>query len=253
MYLAYVDESGDDGPRGSLTYVLACVMVESSAWPAAFDGLIGFRRWVRDRFSIPVRAEIKANYLQRNGGPLRRHPLSEVARFGVYRSHMRIQAKLGLTTFAVVIDKAEAFKKYPGSRVPSDIAWEYVLQRLERRSSNERTEVLVQHDEGDATTVRKRVRKARRAGSAGSYFGTGQLRRPFLRLLDDAVPRSSTHSYFIQLADLNAYAAFRRLNPGPARPVQIVPQGMWDELGDARFRPVRRFYRGGPVGIVLGP
>lgn len=253
MYIAYVDESGDDGDSGSHTYTLGCVMVDTAGWADTFDQMIGFRRWIRDSFGLPVRAEIKANYLLRNGGPLRRRPLSERARFSLYRSCMRIQAKLDLDAFAVVIDKAKARRKFSGARAGSDIAWEYLLQRLERRASKERTEILLVHDEGDPLNVRKRARKARRAGSAGSAFGTGLLNRPFRRLLDDPIPRHSDQSYFLQLADLNAYAAFRRLHPPPARPVQVVPQGMWDELGSARFRPVRSLVRGGPAGIVPGP
>ena len=200
-----------------------------------------------------MRAEIKANYLLRNGGPLRRSPLSEQARFKLYRAHMRIQQKLGLDAFAVVIDKQEALKKFGGARATSDIAWEYLLQRLERRSTKEETEILIVHDEGDALAVRKRVRKARRAGTAGSHFGTGTLDVPFTRLLDDPVARDSRQSYFLQLADLNAYAAFRALYPPPPRPRQIVPEDMWDELGSARFSKVRSLSHGDPPGIVPGP
>lgn len=254
--LAYVDESGDDGrERGSHTYALSCVMVDASAWTSTFDQLIAYRRWIRDRFGIPVRAEIKANYLLRNGGPLRDKPLGERARFALYRSLLRLQPKLGLNVFAVVVDRKKAREKFSGSRPASDIAWEYLLQRLERRAtkSNPKLEIMVIHDEGDEATVRKRARKARRAGTAGSAFGTGLLKRPFTRLIDDPIPRSSHQSYFLQLADLDAYAAFRRLYAPPSRPVQIVPQTMWDELGSARFRPVRSLYRGGPAGIVPGP
>jgi hypothetical protein len=99
--------------------------------------------------------------------------------------------------------------------------------------------------------VRKLARKARRAGTAGSMFGSGMLRVPFARLVDDPVPRSSAHSYFVQLADLAAYAAFRRLYPPPPRLVPIVPQTMWDELGDARYTPVT--YSADPPGIVHWP
>lgn len=230
-------------------------MVDASVWTATFDELISYRRWVRDRFGIPVRAEIKANFLLRNGGPFRHNPLSERARYALYRSLLRLQPKLGLDAFAVVIDKEKASRKFSEARAASDVAWEYLLQRLERRAtkSSPKLDVMVIHDEGDETSVRKRARKARRAGTAGSAFGTGMLKRPFTRLIDDPVPRSSHQSYFLQLADLNAYAAFRRLYPPPDRPVQIVPQTMWDELGSARFRPVRSLYRGGPVGIVPGP
>jgi hypothetical protein len=77
---------------------------------------------------------------------------------------------------------------------------------------------------------------------------------PFGNLLDDPVPRDSRQSYFLQLADLNAYAAFRRKYPPPPRPVQIVPHLMWDELGAARYTAVRNTRRfGGPEAIVPGP
>lgn len=254
MYLAYVDESGDDGREGSQTYALGCVMVDGSAWAETFDRLIAFRRFVRDAFGLRIRDEIKANYLLRNAGPFRdlTNQLSEVARFKLYRSCMRIQPKLNLSTFSVVIDKMRANER-SGTRPASDIGWEYLLQRLERRASHENTEILLVHDEGDTLTIRKRARKARRAGSAGSAFGTGLLSVPFLRMLDDPVPRRSHESYFLQLADLNAYAAFRRLYPPPRRPVQIVPQNMWEELGPARFRPVRAARHGDPPAIVPGP
>jgi hypothetical protein len=165
---------------------------------------------------------------------------------------MRIQAKLGLRTFAIVIDKEEAIEKFGGDRPVSDIAWEYLFQRLER--SFRSTEVLVIHDEGDEDTIRKRARKARRIGTAGSALGTGVLDVPFRNLLDDATHRDSRQSYFVQLADLAAYAAFRRVYPPPERDVPVVPQTMWDELGSARFSAVRNTAKyPGPEAIVPGP
>lgn len=248
MIIAYVDESGDPGATGSRTYALGCVMVDHSIWLNRFDRLIGYRRHVRKLFGLPVRAELKANYLLRNGGPhLSQNPLSEPARHALYRQTMRLQNKLDLKCFAVVIDKAEAANRDPGRPV-QDIAWEWLLQRLERRSHYESDHVLLVHDEGDQATVRKLARKTRRIGTAGSAFGTGVLSVPFERLIDDPVPRDSKQSYFLQLADLCAYAAFRRLNPPPLRAQQIVPQGMWDELGDARFTAVTRGAK--PLAIV---
>lgn len=252
MYIAYVDESGDDGAKGSKSYALGCVMVEGGAWQDSFDGMIAFRRWIRASFGIPMRAELKANYLLRNGGPwLSEHPLPTGMRHAIYRAHMRVQPKLSMTAFAVVIDKPKAISKFGAARATSDIAWEYLLQRLERRATKEDTQILLIHDDGDALTIRKRARKARRAGTAGSAFGTSRVSVPFTRLLDDPVPRDSQQSYFLQLADFNAYAAFRRIYIPPARSVQIVPQGMWDELGVARFKPVRPTATA--VGIVPGP
>jgi hypothetical protein len=251
VYLLYVDESGNIGNPGSHTYTLACVFLEASAWPGTFDELIDFRRFLRAKIGLPVRAEIKENHILRNGGAFRSLGLSEKARYGLYRSCLRVQPKLGLQTFAIVIHKKRLWARDPGLS-PREVAWEYLLQRVERLTTKSATAGMVMHDEGEGAVVRKLARKARRAGSAGSAFGTGSLRRPATLLVDDPVSRNSAQSYFVQLADLNAYAAFRRVVPPPARPVQIVPENMWDELGDARFPEANRLV-GGVPGLVAWP
>jgi Protein of unknown function (DUF3800) len=244
MHFAYIDESGDSGAGGSRTYSLACVLVDAETWPDRFDRLIDFRRHLRTLFGLPVRAELKANHLLRNSGAFRSLGLSESARYAIYRQAMRLHPKLGFKTFAILVNKAS----HP-DRTSDDLAWEYLLQRLERFATYGDELILVIHDEGNSLAIRKLARKARRAGGAGSMFGTGVLRRPFGRLLDDPIPRESAQSYFLQLADLAAYAAYRRHYPPPVRAVPIVPQAMWDELGAARYGPVN-MYSGGPPGIV---
>jgi hypothetical protein len=253
MFFAYVDDSGNVGalPGGTTTFSLGCVMFEAARWPAVFDETIAFRRFLRSRFKIPVRAEIKANFLLHNKGPFRDLALSESARFAVYRGCLRLQHKLAFKVFGVVIRK-DILVARQSQLDPREVAWEYLFQRLERFTTLGSTQVLVMHDEGEAHLVRRLQRKARRAGSAGSMFGTGSLSRPAKLILDDPVPRTSREAYFVQLADLDAYAAFRRLYPPPPRPVHVVPTTMWDELGDARFADVNKL-SGGPPGIVGWP
>lgn len=63
MYLAYADDSGDSGYENSQTkfLVLACFIIHESEWQTTLDKLIGWRRKLRDEYSIPVRSELKAN------------------------------------------------------------------------------------------------------------------------------------------------------------------------------------------------
>lgn len=254
MYFAYVDESGNSGPLpgGTLSYTLGCVLIEARSWPAMFDDLIAFRRFLKVTFGIPVRAEIKANYLLRNGGPhFSKHPLSEAARFRVYRGLMQLPQKLGAFVFGVVVKK-DALQRRGIMTDPREIAWDWMLQRLERTSTKSTTPLLLIHDEGDTAFIRGAARKARRAGTAGSAFGTGLLQTPARYIVDDPVPRQSHQSYFIQLADLAAYAAFRCVYPPGARIAKVVPQTMWNELGPAKYLPVSSF-AGGPDGLVVGP
>jgi len=103
VLIAYVDESGNLG--NSLTYTLGCILVEADVWPETFNDLIDFRRFLRARFDLPVRAEMKANYLLRNEGPFKALALSERKRRIIYRQTMRLHSKIGLRTFAVVIRK----------------------------------------------------------------------------------------------------------------------------------------------------
>jgi hypothetical protein len=252
MYLAYVDDSGDDGPHGSRTYTLGCLLVSAESWPTVFDDLISFRRQMKAIFGIPVNAEIKANYLIRNKGAFKALALSERSRKRIYQLAMRQQNNLGTKTFAIVIDK-EKLAARDNPRPPREVAWEYLLQRLERLSTKSgNTPVMVIHDEGEALTIRKLTRRARRIGTAGSAFGTGSLKRPATYLIDDPVPRDSKHSFFIQLADLNAYAAFRDTFPPPTRVVPIVPQSTWNEIGNGRFYPANSL-AGGTPGVVVWP
>lgn len=249
--IAYVDESGDPGLTGSRTYVLACVFLDLDHWPEAFDRMISFRRWLRVRFGIPIRAEIKANYLLRNAGPFRTLGLSERARKAIYRQHLRLHGKIGLNTFAVLIRKPELEIKLPGAN-PRDTAWDYMLQRLERLTTKSNQTLVLTHDEGENAIIRRLARKARRAGTAGSAFGTGQLTVPFRLLADDPVPKQSVQSYFLQMADLAAFAAYRHLYASP-HPKPMVAASFWDQIGEAAlFTPVNSV-RGGPTAIVAWP
>lgn len=247
MLLAYVDESGDRGYSGSLTYTLGCVMLDDTAWPDAFDALIAFRRFIKAQFGINVRAEIKANSLVRGTGVCA--GLGDGQRQRIYRQHMRLANKLGLRCFAVVIHKGKVMKQ---TLDPRDIAWEFLLQRVERESKDRGVPAVIIHDEGETLAVRKLARKARRAGRAGSRFGTGTLAVPFRTLIDDPVPRNSNQSYFVQMADLCAYAAFRRLYPPPAKRASVCPQNTWEELGAAIHTQANQLARGTASGGVPG-
>lgn len=234
MYLAYVDESGNIGLPGSRTFTLACLFLAGDNWPDAFDQMIDLRRSLHRRYRLPVRAEVKANYLLRGKGPLWKLRLTEVERYEIYRSMMNVQVSLGLQTYAIVINKQELAQRGRDENA-REVAWEFLLQRLERLTTTTHTPAMIIHDEGEGAAIRKIARKARRVGSAGSAFGTGHLDRPVRLLVDDPVSRDSRQSYFIQLADLSAYAAFRMIHPPPQRHTQIVPQGMWAELGGAIY------------------
>lgn len=251
--MAYVDETGDVGAPSragaSSCYALGCVLINLDDWPTAFDRLIEFRRRLRSVLNIPMRAELKANYLIRNSGPLRALDLSPSQRQYAYRLHMRLLSQLPARAFAVVTDKAKA--RVSGNSC-FDMTWEMLLQRFERTCHYENTTLMITHDEGNNDAVRRIVRKARRHLTAGTMYGGGNLRFKAEKFLDDPIPRSSQHSYFVQLADLVAYAGWRSYM-APSRSVAaVVPKSMWSHLGPAVHSDVNRSRLNGSVpGVVL--
>jgi hypothetical protein len=250
VLLAYVDESGNTGPvngGGSLTYTLGCVLVEAEQWPTAFEELLQLRRRLRTKFGLPMRAEVKANALLRGTGPFKKLALAPAERRLIYRAHLTILASLPARAFAVVVDK-----RGWNPKDYFDLAWEGLLQRLERTSSHEQTTFMVLHDEGENAAVRAWVRRSRRHLTAGSAFGgPAVLRNPARMLVDDPVPRKSHHSYMVQLADLVAYAAFRSVIAPGANVAQVCPSPMWLAVGSATHVAVSSVRPRAAPGIVL--
>jgi hypothetical protein len=236
VYLAYVDESGDPGERGTYAFSLGCVLMRDDRWLGVLDEMVAYRRWLRDRFGVPVRAELKANKVIRGKGELQPLMLPDTVRRRIFRTQLSIQSRLPVRTFAVVIDKPSHYARVAGDGSPERRAWEYLLQRLERLSYYEDVGVMLVHDQGSDALIRALARKWRRFGSAGSRFGTGPLLRPFRHLVDDPVPRDSSQSYMLQLADFAAYAAFRKVYPPTGRTylTRVASADAWDLIGPAR-------------------
>lgn len=153
VHFAYVDESGDStGP--SRTFALGCVLVPGEVWPDTFDKLIAYRRWLRQRFGVPVRAELRASNIIANTGDFERLALPEGMRHDIYRQTMRLHAKLGLSTFAVVVRKRELAAHHQELNA-RDVAWDYLFQRLQNATvlpPVAASTILLAHDEGEAVT-----------------------------------------------------------------------------------------------------
>lgn len=247
MFFAYFDESGDTGFTNSPTdtFSLSALLVNDKDWLSALDQTISFRRYLRDQFHISPRAELKASWLVHNKGDINPAGLTYPARMAAYRAAMRFQRKAKVfRAFTIVIVKSRIAKKPTDVR---DTAWHYAIQRLERFGTAAKDNIHVIPDEGHGDFIKKKIRVMRRFHYAPSAFGEGSLERKAENIVEDSSDRRSSESFFIQLADLNAYAAFRKVFPGKS-----FGEDIWDELGDARVAEVN-YLRGGPPGIVVWP
>jgi hypothetical protein len=247
MYFAYFDETGDTGMDRSPTSVFAlnCILLHDSKWLSALDQTIAFRRFLNINFHISPRSELKANWLIHNKGDIKASGLSYIARMAAYKAAMRFQRKCQLLqTFTILLDKSRMKNRESDVR---NIAWEYAIQRLERFGTANKDNIHVLPDEGHGEFIRKKIRAMRRFNLVPSAFDDSSLDRKAQNIVEDSSDRRSHESYFIQFADLNAYAAFRRVFPGKNFGVDI-----YEELGGARLNAVNSL-SGGPPGIVVWP
>jgi hypothetical protein len=249
VYLVYMDDSGDPGVHpGSPTetYTIACVFVRDTDWVPLFEDLIRFRRYLRANFGLRMRQEIKANQLVQGTGPWLTLGFGDRARKRVYRSFMRLQGSTGtVKTFAVVIDKSQC----ASADDVREKAWRHALERVEAFARHNKTTLMLIPDSGEYDRFRKLARKMRRFSQVGAMVGGGTLSRPLATfLIDDPVERDSAQSYFVQLADLNAYAAYRKERPDP-----LFPPNMWEQLGPAILIEANQYHLTEHPGIVRGP
>ncbi len=248
MYMAYFDESGDSGLDRSPTtfFILACVLVHETSWLEALDSLIELRRDLRRRHGIPTRPEIKGKHFKNGRGIFNSLGWSRQQRMSLYHRVMQYQAQdLPIRVFAVAVEKRAAKLRGWESR---HAAWTFALQRVNRFCVRDERAIIFP-DEGHTYFIRRLMRKMRRFHVIRAHWGPGTMRFPIVRVLEDPNERSSADSYFVQLADWNAYAAHRSQHVDP---MPGVPGDLWDELDATLLLEVNRV-RGGPPAIVRYP
>lgn len=252
VYLAYTDESGDSGYVNSPTkfFVINCVLIHETAWQGILNSIIDVRRELKDRYGIPVRNELKAAHFVYKRGPFQELDIRRSERIGIYSSLLDFEANLDMKTFSIAVAKDRI--KAQETVDPRAFAWQVLMQRLDtfcrKQASDCMDRVILLPDEGHGTLVRRLMRKARRFQNIkGSYGGVLDIKARFL--IEDPLEKKSDESYFIQLADWNAYAAHHYKDIGPNKK---APNNLWDRLNDVLLLDVNAV-AGGPPGIVLWP
>ena len=210
--------------------------------------LVKVRRLLRDKWGIPTRPEIKALDLKRGGGVLQPLRLSPEARLEIYSKLMSFQSRYlpDAQTFAVAIDKTPAAAL---GWEPREAAWRFALERVDRFCDKLGESAMIFPDEGHGRFIRRRLRQMRRFHHIPRQWGGGSFKIPTARLIEDPNNRQSHDSYFIQVADWNAYAAHRSTYVDPTAQGTAA---LWDLLSDQRLLKVNANV-GGPPGIKLYP
>ena len=254
MYLLYVDESGDPGPKGEgNSFVLTGIVVHESRWHDCFRLIKDLRLTLRGQYGIRRNKELHGNKNIAGRGALwgRRWAVEDRVRLFQLVAEAITQMP-SVKTINVCIRKTAAhFQGKRGQHV-HESAWTFMLQRFHnyiehRKSASSVESGMVIHDSGHEVEIRKLMRKLRVFNPVPSRFGGAARNIPLVTLIEDPVPRDSYHAQFIQMCDYLAYSLLRREEPMDKYPglsdvFQITAPVI---LGEAA--------RGDPDGIVRFP
>lgn len=258
VYICYFDESGFKGQphpkqKHANWFVLNCIMIEESDWATVLDALVQLRRQLRDDFGVLPRVELKGRHFRSGLGAFSGLNTSRKTRMEIYKSIMNYQSTLPIHTFSIAVRKRGALDM--GWNDPMYCAWNFALNRLHIRYSNIDEWCSIYPDDGHAELIRRCIRSMRRHNVVPKRYGPGTFRLRTERILEDPSNRKSTDSYFVQLADINAYASHRSKY---VEPISKMNADIWDELAtefdDVRVLEINKNDgKGRPPGIKIYP
>ena len=219
MYLLYVDESGDIGISNSPTqaFILSGLVVHELRWHRTLEAIIDFRKDLRVRFGLKLREEIHAAHFVNGPSPEIRRLRRDI-RLRILREVLDFEAALpDVSVINVLVDKQHK----PPSYDVFDHAWMALLQRFENTIShrnfpgpqNPQDKGIVVVDRTDEPKLRALARKLRKYNPVPNRGRTGFRQIPISSIIEDPIHRDSLHSYFVQLADVNAYFLKQKLQP----------------------------------------
>lgn len=194
------------------------MVVHETRWSDALNQLIAFRQRMRGSFGLLMREEIHSAHLINRPGDLVRIPRND--RLTIIRAFLNeVGALPDVSVINVLIDKHGK----PTSYDVMGRAWEALIQRFSNTishrnfagpaNSDERGTIVP--DNTDTKKVQGLIRRMRRYNPIPnqSQFGVGFRNRMITNMVEDPYFKDSRRSYFIQAADVIAFALYQRTKP----------------------------------------
>ncbi len=226
MYLVYADESGDAGlgQGGTPFFVISGLIVHESHWNEVFQWFMDLRRNLSRRYHIRQRTAFHAVDIVNGHGDYHhtRSGLTPPQRFQFYREILEFLAQLTIEIRVLnVFIRKDAVTD--SNLNVFEWGWQLFIQRFHNylahggHLSRDNEFGLLFTDRTRDDHLRRLMRRMRAFNQVPSQFAGMPARRVLVtRVLDDPIPRASPHSYYVQMADLIAFALARRDYPRAA-------------------------------------
>lgn len=217
MYLAYFDESGDDGyPKtSSQLFVLTSVYMHELFWKSNYNKIKEGRKKLKDYYGFPSKMEFHTKQFLTDKNPYRQFSWDAKIKKEILFYFFSLISTLDLKIINVVINKQNIIKPeyqvlenaliYNVQRIENDLN-EYCKNcKIEEICLGRKFMIIT--DEGRVGKMRKTTRRIQSFNYIPSKY-SGTYRKEIEKLIEDPIPKNSVESYFIQIADAIAYIVY---------------------------------------------
>lgn len=253
MFLLYVDESGDSGLVNSPTnyFILSGIVIHELRWKSFLEGLVNFRRHLKDTKDLKLREEIHCTNFINSPGELIRIRRND--RLDIMKQCINWLNSQEINIYSVAVNKTN---KTEGTDI-FECAWKAFIQRFENTishrnfsgPSNPDERGFILSDNTDGQKLQKLLRKMRHFNYVPdrSDISVGTSRNlPLQYIIEDPVLRDSRESLIHQMNDVVAYFA-RQLYEPNAYMRRKAATRYYERLSQVNLRVVSHR---NPLGIV---
>ncbi|MCG8352309.1 MAG: DUF3800 domain-containing protein [Chloroflexales bacterium] len=224
MYFIYADEYEDPGLNvgESTFFIISGLIVHETHWNEIFQRFLDLRRNLSRRYGISQRIALRATEIVNEHGDFHhiQYNLTPPQRFSLYREVLEFLAQLPQIRILNVFIRKDRLLGQSQTVDVFETGWTFFIQRfhnyLERGGHLNLADNygLLFTDRTHDDNLRRLTRRMRAFNYVPSQCAGNTARRLLVtRVLDDPIPRASPHSYYIQLANLAAFALARRDHP----------------------------------------
>lgn len=220
-YIAYFDETGDDGAntQSSRQFVLTSAYMNANDWQKNYSLVREGRKELKTKYGLHVSKEVHTKHLVRDKGMYRSYHWTDEDRRNILIDITKLICGLNIKFTNVIIDKTKIrTQEYD----VLENALKYNIQRIENTSQGQWNYLIIT-DEGRLAPMRKTARAIRAFNPVQSHYG-GTQNIPIKGLIEDVLAKDSAESYFIQLCDFVSFFAdlyFRVEDKGEALPQRV--------------------------------
>jgi hypothetical protein len=205
MFFSYFDESGDDGypVYSSELFVLSSIYFHYSVWKKNYEAIRLFRQNLKKQWNFPVKLEFHTKEFLADKNPYHGMYTPDQRRTILFE-YCQFVESLDFKIISVVIDKKKIQRpKYAVLQK----ALTYNIQRIENDLGlpEHDGQFLIITDEGRVKKMRETTRAIQRINFIPSQFSLLPYRKEIARLIEDPLPKPSSESYFIQIADMVSF------------------------------------------------